>query len=349
LGKSFLRDNPYIVIDPSTLPLSQNTENLQNPQNSRQKLGHFGYTIHMTVTFVPILQIDPPDPILRPFRESDVSFLELVDQITQYQGSFLTVLVRPRPGGRFQVVDGYRRLCASIKAGLKNIPVRIVELNDTEYLAAQIACNSQHKDTDWIDFAHHLERLRKLHNEEMTINEMATICNKSTSWIRKILKLTHLTNRVKIAAQRGEMPIGSAHWLARLPLDEQGKYVADAMTMPAARFERQMKRAVNDYREAVKQGNLDRLGVDDLRPMMRDLRIIEAELEVPTNLPTMIAAAGIENPIKGAILALKWAFRVDDMSISERKQKVLNQERQRINDAERRQDDRNRKQKSEKS
>ena len=170
---------------------------------------------------------------------------------------------------------------------------------------------------------------------------------KRTAWIRKILKLNHLQERVKTAVQRNEIPIGNAHWLARLPIAEQGQYVNDAMTLPVLRFERMMKRAVNDYREAVKQGNLDRLGIDDLRPMMRDLRVIEAELEMPSHLPLMIASAGIENPIEAAILTLKWAFRVDDATIKERKEKMLSQERQRINDAERRQNDRGRKRKLE--
>lgn len=301
----------------------------------------------MTVTFVPISQIDPPDPILRRFSETDVSFLELVEQIKKHAGSLQAPPARPRPGGRFQLNDGFRRYRATLKAELDQMPLRIVELNDTDYLAAQIACNSQHKETNWIDFAHHLERLRKLHNEEMTLDEMADLCKKQTAWIRKILKLNHLNERIKTAVQRNEIPIGNAHWLSRLPLAEQGRYVADAMTMPVRQFEKNMKRAVNDYREAVKQGNLDRLGIDDLRPVMRDLRVIEAELEMPTHLPFMIASAAIENPIEAAILTLKWAFRVDDATIAERKEKMLNQERQRINDAERRQNDRDRRRKSE--
>lgn len=278
--------------------------------------------------------------MLRKFSESDVSFLELVDQIKQHGGSLQAPPVRPRPGGRYQIVDGYRRYKASIKAGLTEIPCRIIELTDAEYLAAQINCNSQHKDTNWMDFAIHLERLRKLEDEEMTIDEMAALCQKSTAWIRKILKLNHLSERIRTKVQRGEIPIGNAHWLARLPLAEQVKYEHDAMTEPVSRFERQMKRAVQDYREAVKQGNLDRLGIDDLRPMMRDLRVLENELESPTHLPLMIASAGIENPLEAAILALKWAFRVDDESISERQEKMLNLERQKISDAERRKSDR---------
>ncbi len=300
----------------------------------------------MTVTFVSVLQIDPPDPILRRFSESDVSFLELVDQIKQHNGCLQAPPARPRPGGRFQLNDGYRRYKATLKAGLDKMPLRIVELNDSEYLAAQIACNSQHKETNWIDFAQHLERLRTLHNEEMTLSEMATLCNKATAWIRKILSLNHLSEQVRIAVQRNELPIGSAHWLARLPLNEQGKYIADAMTMPVAQFVRHMKHAVNDYREAVKQGKLDRLGIDEFRPIMRDLRVIEAELDTPTNLPVIIAAAEIENPIEAANFALKWAFRVDDISIAERKEKMLNYERQRINDTERRQHARDQKRKS---
>jgi hypothetical protein len=118
------------------------------------------------------------------------------------------------------------------------------------------------------------------------------------------------------------------------------------MVMPAAQFERQMRREINDYREALRQGKLDRLGIDDLRPQMRDLRVIEAELDSPTHLPIMIASKGIENPVEAAILALSWAFRVDDESIVERKEKMLAWECQRIDDAERRRVNRDQKRKS---
>ena len=290
----------------------------------------------MVVKFIPISMIDPPFPILRRFSENDVSFLELVDQIKQHNGSLQAPPARPRDG-RYQIVDGYRRLKASVKAGLTEIPLRIVELNDTEYLAAQIACNSQHKDTDWVDFAAHLEKLRQLHNEEMTIAEMANLCGKATSWVRKILRLNHLAPEIKTAVQRGEVTVGNAYWLARLPRSEQPIHVTDAMTMPTRQFTKQIQRSLNEYRERIKQGKLSQYGIDKFRPIMRDLRVIEAEMNDPTHLPVLIAGKQISNPMEAAVLALNWAFRMDDKSIEERKEKLLNVERQRLNNNARRQ------------
>lgn len=294
----------------------------------------------MTVMFIPIELIDPPDPILRKFSEQELIYLELVEQIRHYGGPFQAPPARPRPNGRYQLVDGYRRYLACKKVGILKMPLRIIDLNDVEYIAVQIACNSQHKETDWIDFAFHLEKLRHLKDEEMSLADMAILCDKSTYWLRKVLQLNHLDIKAKKAVQRNEIPLGNAYWLARLPLAEQIRYIDEAMTMPVKQFTQMMRQALQDYREAVRQGKLDKLGIDRLRPMMRDLRVIESELKKPSQVPLLIVAAGIENPIDAANLALQWAFRVDKKSLDERNEKMQDYERYKVEDAMRREQDR---------
>lgn len=294
----------------------------------------------MAVMNVPITHIDPPDPILRRFSEVSVLFLELVDQIRDHGGSLQIPPARPRPGGRVQIIDGHRRYRAHIHAGLTDMRFDVVEMDDVQYLAAQMMCNSGHEETDWIDFARHLDRLRYLTDEEMTLSELANHCKKSKAWVSKILHLNHLHKRFKVMVQRNEVPLGNALWLARIPMADQFQFIDDARTMKTGQFERLARRAVNDYREGIKQGKLRQLGVDELKPVMRELRVVEAELLSPTHLPLMIASAGLTNPMEAAMLALKWAFRVDPKTITERKEKMLKQELQRINDADRRSKDR---------
>lgn len=290
----------------------------------------------MTVTNILIAQIDPPNPILRRFSESSVDFLELVDQIKSHGGSLQVPPGRLLTDGRVQIIDGYRRYRAHVHAGLAEMQFNLVQLDDVQYLAAQMQCNSGHEDTDWIDFARHLDRLRYLTDDEMTLAELAAACGKSKTWVGKILNLNKLPERFKVMVQRNEIPIGNALWLARLPIAEQGQYVDDAKTMKTGQFERLAQQGVNNYREGIKQGKLKKLGTDALRPNMRDLRIIEAEIITPVHLPVMIASAGLTNPIEIAVLALKWAFRIDPGTIQERKEKMLSLEHQRINDARRR-------------
>ncbi len=300
----------------------------------------------MTVKIVPVSQIDRPDPIFRRFSEVEREFLELVDQIRDYGGPLQAPPARPRPNGRYQLIDGNRRLTGTIKAGLSTMPLRIVDLDDKDYLAAQMACNDLHKDTDWFCYAEHLERLRLMGDEEMTLGDLAAACKRSTAWVRRMLNLKHLDRKYAEAVRRNELPVGNAVYLARIPFAEQGQYVNDAMVMPTKQFAKKMQRVLNDYRESLSQGKLAKLGKDDMRPRMRDFREIQSELETPSQLPLMIASQQITCPVEAANLALQWAFRVDADTLEERRQKVVSRELGIIKDAERRKADRERLRKS---
>lgn len=286
----------------------------------------------MTVMLVQVSLIDPPSPVLRRFSETEVMFLELVEQIKAHGGSFQAPPARPRPGGRFQIIDGHRRYRATICAGLDSMALNVLDLDDEKYLAAQIACNSMHKVTDRIDLALHLDKLRRASDEEISLGDLALICERSKSWVSKTLNLNHLHPQFKQAVKRDEVSIGNAHWVARLPLPEQWQYLDDAKTMPTRDFEKKLQQALRDYQEQIKQGKLSKLGIDGMKPNMRNLKIIEEEMGKPSQLPLMIASAGITNPVDAAVLALKWAFRVDPVTIEERKEKMLVHERQRLND-----------------
>lgn len=295
----------------------------------------------MMVTNVPIAQIDPPSPVLRRFSETSVKFLELVDQIKEHGTCWQAPPARLLENGRIQIADGYRRYRAHIHAGVTSMSLNVIEdMDDAKYLAIQLQCNAGHEDTDPIDFARHLDRLRNMSNTEMPLSDLATICKCSKTWVSNILRLNHLHPRFAEMVRRNEVPVGNAMQLAKLPLAEQVAFVNDAKVLTTTEFKKIAQRALNDYREAIKQGKLELLGVDDLKPTMRDLRVIENEMDSPTHLPLMIASAGLTNPVEVAILALKWAFRVDDATIEERKEKMLDRERQRVNDATRRKHER---------
>ena len=320
----------YILIEHRPFLFNKFCTKFENCQDFSPKHPSSALYYSMTVPVIPITQIDPPSPILRRFSEIEVSFLEMVDQIKHFGSPFHPPLARPREEDRYQIVDGYRRYRACLTAGLDEIPLRVMALTDEEYLSAQIICNSQHKETDCIDFAEHLEKLRELHREEMTLGELSYLTQKSTSWIRQVLRLNHLDHQIKVMVKRNEVSVGNAHWLARLPMSEQSKWVEDAQTMPVRQFSKIMKRELNDYREKIRQGRLDACYVDKMRPMMRNMQDIEQEMTSPKTVALLIASENIDNPIDAAQLALKWAFRMDEDSLAERSQKAVKLEEDRI-------------------
>lgn len=294
----------------------------------------------MIVANFPLSLIDPPDPILRRIDKTSVPFLELLAQVKARNGSLQVPPARPRPNGRVQIIDGNMRLQCYIIAEISEMTLNIFEMDDAEYLAAQIQCNTNHADTNWIDLARHLDRLRLMTDTEMTHSELAARVGRSKAWVAKTLQLNHLKPHFKDMLRRDEIPVGNARWVAKLPYDEQLKYVDEARMMNTRQFETVARRALNDYRESIKQGNLTLGLADQLKPRMREFEVIVAEMKTPTHLPAMIAGAGITNPVDSAMLALKWAFRVDPATLDERREKMLIKESQRLNDAQRRADDR---------
>ncbi len=90
---------------------------------------------------VPIDQIDP-----NPYQPRQVmgDLAELIASIAE-KGILEPLLVRPR-GDRFQIVAGERRYQAATQVGLRELPVVVREVDDTEVIELALIENLQRKD-----------------------------------------------------------------------------------------------------------------------------------------------------------------------------------------------------------
>src|SRR3954468_6711371 len=90
---------------------------------------------------VPIDRIDPnPD---QP-RQVMGDLSELIASISE-KGIIEPLVVRQR-GQRFQIVAGERRYQAAVRVGLRELPVVIREVDDTEIIEVALVENIQRKD-----------------------------------------------------------------------------------------------------------------------------------------------------------------------------------------------------------
>ena len=86
--------------------------------------------------------------LLRPFKKhpfhviDDVRMTETADSIKEY-GVLVPAIVRPLPGGKFELISGHRRKRACELAGLKTMPVIIRELDDDEAVIVMVDSNLQ--------------------------------------------------------------------------------------------------------------------------------------------------------------------------------------------------------------
>lgn len=141
---------------------------------------------------------------------------ELADSIRQH-GVLQPLLVRPLTSGGYQLVAGERRWRASRLAELKEVPVIIKELSDTEAMEIAIIENLQREDLNPIEEAEGLQAL--IDKCGYTQEQVATSVGKSRPAITNALRLLKLPEEVREMAKDGTISAGHAR--ALLAFDNQ--------------------------------------------------------------------------------------------------------------------------------
>lgn len=150
-------------------------------------------------------------------------FDELVASIKE-KGVLMPVLVRKIKGG-LEVVAGNRRVAAAHAAGIedKDIPMRVVEMNDREAQEAQIIENLQRKDVHPLDEAEAYKALIESAKPKLDVAEVAAKVGKSITYVRNRLVLTNLGGKVKLHVRSGMLPMAHALEIARLNPEGQAE------------------------------------------------------------------------------------------------------------------------------
>ena len=82
----------------------------------------------------------------------DTALAELADSIREH-GVLQPLLVRPIPGGRYQIIAGERRWRAARMSGLSEVPVIIKEFDDATAMEVALIENLQRSDLNIIEEA----------------------------------------------------------------------------------------------------------------------------------------------------------------------------------------------------
>ena len=115
----------------------------------------------------------------------------------------------------YEIVAGERRWLAAQKAGLHEVPITILDLNDSETLEVAIVENIQREDLNVIEEANGYKRL----NEEFGYDQekIAKFMSKSRSHISNTLRLLNLPKDIIEMIKSGELTAGQARPLVGLP------------------------------------------------------------------------------------------------------------------------------------
>lgn len=165
-------------------------------------------TSRKDIIYKPIEFIKPnPNQPRKIFDESSLE--ELASSIKE-RGVLQPILVRPI-GNEFEIVFGERRFRAALKAGLKEVPVVIMDMSDAEALETAVIENIHRKDLNPIEEAEAYQYL--LEKFQITQEELARKVGKSRPAIANILRLLKLPENIKEKIRSGEITEGHARAL----------------------------------------------------------------------------------------------------------------------------------------
>ena len=141
---------------------------------------------------------------------------ELSSSIKQ-NGIIQPIAVRPNKyePGKFEIVAGERRWLAAQKAGLNEVPVVVLNIDDQKSLEIAIVENVQRQDLNVIEEAKGYQRLTKEFGYDH--EKISQFMSKSRSHISNTLRLLTLPEDVIGLIEEGKLTAGQARPLIGLP------------------------------------------------------------------------------------------------------------------------------------
>ena len=140
---------------------------------------------------------------------------ELTNSIKE-QGVIQPIVVRPDKvnTNKYEIIEGERRWLAAQNAGLHEVPVVILNVDDVKSLEFAIVENVQRQDLNPIDEARGYQRLI----DEFNYNQekLSKFIGKSRSYIANSLRLLSLTEDVLQMVEKGDLSAGHARTLIGL-------------------------------------------------------------------------------------------------------------------------------------
>ena len=162
----------------------------------------------------------PIQDILRnqfqPRKNFNKSSLEELANSIKEQGVIQPIVVRPSSSqnGKYEIIAGERRWLASQNAGLHEVPVVILNVDDVKSLEFAIVENVQRQDLNPVDESRGYQRLVDDFNYNQ--DKLSKFIGKSRSYIANSLRLLSLPSEVLEMVEQGNLSAGHARSLIGL-------------------------------------------------------------------------------------------------------------------------------------
>jgi ParB family chromosome partitioning protein len=157
----------------------------------------------------------------QPRKDFDQGKLEELAGTIREHGIVQPITVREH-GENFQIVAGERRWRAARIAGLDEVPVRIMELTDSQTMQIALMENLQREDLNAVEEAQGYREL--IDNYKMTQEKLAEVVGKARSSVTNSLRLLTLPDEVLDLVRGGKLSKG--HCKAIMSADSTKRMIA---------------------------------------------------------------------------------------------------------------------------
>ena len=146
---------------------------------------------------------------------SKESLEELTNSIKE-RGVIQPIIVRPSKSlaGKYEIIAGERRWIASQNAGLHEVPIVVLNVNDAKSLEFSIVENVLRQDLDPIEEARGY--LRLIDDFNYNHDKLSKFIGKSRSYIANSLRLLSLQEEILLMVEHGNLSAGHARTLIGL-------------------------------------------------------------------------------------------------------------------------------------
>ena len=186
----------------------------------------------------------------------DQDKLEELSMSIKENGIIQPIAVRPNKyeAGKYEIIAGERRWLAAQKAGLNEVPVIILDIDDQKSLEIAIVENVQRQDLNIVEEAKGYQRL----NEEFGYDhdKISKFMSKSRSHISNTIRLLSLPNDVIGLLEEGKLTAGQARPLiGMLNASEVAENIVKKK-VAARQVEALAKRKKNKISEKIEDPNI---------------------------------------------------------------------------------------------
>ncbi len=207
---------------------------------------------------MPLHKVEPnPDQPRREFNEEE---LQALSDSIQVHGVIQPLTVRETGNGYYQIIAGERRWRASRLAGLKEVPVVIIEADDKKAMELALIENLQRQDLNPVEEALGYQSL--IEEYGMTQEDAANSVGKSRPAVANALRLLSLCPEVLEMLKSGTLTAGHAR--AVLSLKDEKKQLEAAKKIVALNLSVRQAETLckNLQKEPVKKEEFSLLKVD---------------------------------------------------------------------------------------